>query len=266
MPSFALLNLCLWSGLLLLAFPQALHAQKATRPSQSLSLFVMPFPGTADLSDEAAAKLPSHLRFSHLLDGRSVELELPVSGLASPLVRPAAAGFALHAPPLASAAGKTPPSETPAEIAKIDFPADWKNVLILVSASPDARSAKMLAYHVGESALPASHLGLYNLTGQALVARLGKAQVNLNAQGMTLVPLSLPPGRNNASMELSLATRGPGGDWRLVAHQSLVLGKLKRRLAFVIPATHDTVTLMHFRLPPDPIEPQPEPAAAPPAR
>jgi hypothetical protein len=243
----------------------ALLAQKPAAappaPSQSLLFFVMPFPGSDRLTEEQYAKLPSVLPFSQLTQGKPVELVLPVGGLAEPLVRPAQADFSLRRH-LAKKPGPTDQkSPEPAELATVRFPAAWKSVLILVSAPTDASSAKLIAYDVSETVLPTSQFGVYNLTGQSFAARLGSAQTMIRPQGLTLLPIQLPPGRNNASLELNIASRSPQGDWQIAARQSLVLGKLKRRLAFVSegPGENPVVNLLHFRLPLDPAPAPPAP-------
>jgi hypothetical protein len=245
-----------WITCLALGLTAPARAQKSQPvtppppPPQSLSFFVFPPPGEAPLEEVPATVYVA---------GRPKELKLPVGVLSEPLFRPAAAGLVLHrALPARPNYTLATPAPVPPELARVDFPENWKNVLILAAPSPSGDKAQLRAHDVSESVLPPGTLGLYNFSGRQLAVQLNQARALAPPGALTPIPLQTRTGRTGGVVQLRIATQSDG-QWKLAARQTLSLSNTARNFALAYPSG-DGVALVYLHPPLDPSAENPAPA------
>lgn len=256
-----LLTLCRRASPLALVFALGVHASLLAQasappaPPQSLSFFV--FVG--------GENPPHELPFTVFVEGRPVDLRLPVGSLSEPLLRPAAPGLVLHhaQPPRQKKTPSGVPAPVPPELARVDIPQTWKNVLLLAAASRSGDKVQLRAYDVSETALPAATLGFYNLLGRDLAVRLNTVQALARPDALTPLPLVTRPDRQSGMFQLQVALQAEGA-WQLAARQSFSLSKADRNFVLALPSGNG-VELLYFHPPPDPVV-KIDPAATPPPR
>ncbi len=212
----------------------------AALPQQSLSFFVI----------VRAEQLPPDLPATLYVSDKPLSLRLPIGALSEPVLRPPAAGLVLHQA-LPAGAKRDPAAPTPPELARVDFPASWKNVLILLAASPASPQIRTLAYDVSENALPSGTLGFYNFTGRELAVQLNQERALTRPNTLTPLPLTTRPGQEGGMFHLRVAAQTDSA-WSLVARHTLSLSKSNRNFALAVPSG-DRIELLYFHPPADPV-------------
>ena len=199
-------------------------AEPAPKLYQAISFMMVG--GTAIRTMESAAETGTNFKI-YTKEG-IIPVELMPGEVSGPHIRADVANIELFREAPSPEAGKPP---VLVAIAKAEFPASWKNILLLVTADPSGKELKLLPINQSLELLPEKHLGLINLTPNLISVKVGAETIILEPKTQGAIPLVSTTG--GADMFLIRIAFKSGEDWKLTASSLVALDPSERRMALI---------------------------------